>query len=157
VDFKNSVVIMTSNLGGEIFAEGREPAEGAEAQLRTLLARHFRPEFLNRVDEIVVFRRLDRPQLREIVGLQLNRVADRLGEAGLGMEISDAARDYLVEVGYDPVYGARPLKRAIQRELEDPLALRLLSGDFQRGDVIRMDRDTRGLTFTPAQAARRAA
>jgi ATP-dependent Clp protease ATP-binding subunit ClpB len=157
VSFKDAVVIMTSNLGGEIFVEGSDLGETAEARLRQMLARHFRPEFLNRVDEIVVFRRLERPQLREIVGLQLNHVAGRLAEAGMGMEISDAARDYLVEVGYDPVYGARPLKRAIQRELEDPLALRLLSGDFQRGDVIRIDRDTRGLTFTPAQAARRAA
>ena len=152
VDFKNTVVIMTSNLGGEIFADGSELGETAEARLRQMLARHFRPEFLNRIDEIIVFHRLDRSHLREIVGIQLLRVAGRLADAGFGMEISDEARDYLVEVGYDPVYGARPLKRAIQRELQDPLALRLLGGEFRRGDVIRVERGPEGLTFSSAGA-----
>jgi ATP-dependent Clp protease ATP-binding subunit ClpB len=152
VDFKNTVVIMTSNLGGEIFAESPETGEAAEARLRQLLAHHFRPEFLNRIDEIVIFHRLEREHLREIVGIQLKRVAKRLAEAGFGMEVSDEARDYLAEVGYDPVYGARPLKRAIQREVQDPLALRLLAGEIRRGDVILIDRGPQGLTFIPVTA-----
>ena len=152
VDFKNTVVIMTSNLGGKIFAESPDGGEALDARLRQLLARHFRPEFLNRVDEIVVFHRLGRDHLREIVSIQLRRVAERLAEAGFGMEVSDEARDYLAEVGYDPVYGARPLKRAIQRELQDSLALRLLAGEIRRGDVILIDRGPEGLTFIPLAA-----
>jgi ATP-dependent Clp protease ATP-binding subunit ClpB len=153
VDFKNTVVIMTSNLGGDIFAENPEGGERIEARLREALARHFRPEFLNRIDEVVIFHRLGRDHLRAIAGIQLERVARRLAEAGFGMEVSDQARDYLAEVGYDPVYGARPLKRAIQRELQDPLALYVLGGEFQRGDVIRIDRGPSGLTFAPVAAA----
>jgi len=152
VDFKNTVVIMTSNLGGKIFAESPDGGEALDARLRQLLARHFRPEFLNRVDEIVVFHRLGRDHLREIVSIQLRRVAGRLAEAGFGMEVSDEARDYLAEVGYDPVYGARPLKRAIQRELQDSLALRLLAGEIRRGDTILIDRGPEGLTFIPLAA-----
>jgi len=152
VDFKNAVVIMTSNLGSEIFAENPDGGEALDARLRQLLARHFRPEFLNRVDEIVVFHRLGRDHLREIVSIQLRRVAGRLAEAGFGMEVSDEARDYLAEVGYDPVYGARPLKRAIQRELQDSLALRLLAGEIRRGDTILIDRGPEGLTFIPLAA-----
>ena len=152
VDFKNAVVIMTSNLGSEIFAESPDGGEALDARLRQLLARHFRPEFLNRVDEIVVFHRLGRDHLREIVSIQLRRVAGRLAEAGFGMEVSDEARDYLAEVGYDPVYGARPLKRAIQRELQDSLALRLLAGEIRRGDTILIDRGPEGLTFIPLAA-----
>jgi ATP-dependent Clp protease ATP-binding subunit ClpB len=153
VDFKNTVVIMTSNLGGEIFAENTDGGERTEARVREVLTRHFRPEFLNRVDEVVIFHRLSREHLRAIAGIQLERVARRLAEAGFGMEVSDEARDYLAEVGYDQVYGARPLKRAIQRELQDPLALRVLGGEFQRGDVILIDRGPHGLTFTPVPAA----
>jgi len=152
VDFKNAVVIMTSNLGSEIFAENPDGGEALDARLRQLLARHFRPEFLNRVDEIVVFHRLGRDHLREIVSIQLRRVAGRLAEAGFGMEVSDEARDYLAEVGYDPVYGARPLKLAIQRELQDSLALRLLAGEIRRGDTILIDRGPEGLTFIPLAA-----
>jgi ATP-dependent Clp protease ATP-binding subunit ClpB len=152
VDFKNAVVIMTSNLGSEIFAESPEGGEGLDARLRQMLSHHFRPEFLNRVDEIVVFHRLGRDHLRQIVSIQLRRVAERLAQAGFGMEVSDEARDYLAEVGYDPVYGARPLKRAIQRELQDPLALRLLSGEVRRGDIILIDRAHDGLTFAPLPA-----
>ena len=152
VDFKNAVVIMTSNLGSEIFAENPDGGEALDARLRQLLARHFRPEFLNRVDEIVVFHQLGRDHLREIVSIQLRRVAGRLAEAGFGMEVSDEARDYLAEVGYDPVYGARPLKLAIQRELQDSLALRLLAGEIRRGDTILIDRGPEGLTFIPLAA-----
>ena len=153
MDFKNTVVIMTSNLGGELWAEGGADAEQTEAQVRALLTQHFRPEFLNRVDEVVVFHRLTKEHLAGIVDIQLGRLAARLMEAGHRLEVSDAARAYLAEVGYDPVYGARPLKRAIQRELQDPLALALLSGEFRPGEIIRVDRGPVGLTFTPVAAA----
>jgi len=153
VDFKNTVVIMTSNLGGELWADGSDDAERTEAQVRALLTQHFRPEFLNRIDEVVVFHRLTKEHLAGIVDIQLGQVASRLEGAGHRLEISQAARTYLAEVGYDPVYGARPLKRAIQRELQDPLALALLSGEFRPGELIRVDRGPSGLTFTPVAAA----
>jgi ATP-dependent Clp protease ATP-binding subunit ClpB len=149
VDFRNTLVIMTSNLGSELWSEGGTQA-ATEDQLRALLTRHFRPEFLNRVDEIVVFHRLAREQLARIVEIQLHRVSDRLGESGYGLEVTEAARLHLAEVGYDPLYGARPLKRAIQRELQDPLALRLLAGEFKPGQTILVDRGEKSLTFTPA-------
>jgi ATP-dependent Clp protease ATP-binding subunit ClpB len=149
VGFKNSVVIMTSNLGGELWAEGGSEAEVSQGQLRELLRQHFRPEFLNRIDEVVVFQRLSREQLAQIAGIQLDRLSRRLADAGYRLEVSEDAKAWLAEAGYDPVYGARPLKRAIQRELQDPLALRLLAGDFRRGETIRVERGAEGLDFTP--------
>jgi ATP-dependent Clp protease ATP-binding subunit ClpB len=122
VDFRNAVLIMTSNLRSQ------------EA-----MRDHFRPEFLNRIDEIVEFQPLSREQLTEIVDLQLARLRDRLAERGLTLELTDGAKELLAETGWDPAYGARPLKRAIQRMLENPLALRLLEGDFHDGDTIRVD------------------
>jgi ATP-dependent Clp protease ATP-binding subunit ClpB len=113
----------------------------------------FRPEFLNRIDEIVIFHQLTREHLAEIVDIQLRHVVERLAERGFQLEVSEAAREYLAEVGYDPDFGARPLKRAIQRELQDPLALQLLSGEFHEGDLIRVDRGPDGLTFTPVLRA----
>ena len=153
VDFKNTVVIMTSNLAGELWSEGAEGREPTQAQLRERLARHFRPEFLNRIDEMVVFHRLDREHLAQIVDLQLERVAERLAAAGYGLEVEPAARAFLAEAGYDPTYGARPLKRAIQRELLDPLALRLLAGEIRPGETIRVERGPQGLIFTAVAAA----
>jgi ATP-dependent Clp protease ATP-binding subunit ClpB len=111
---------------------------------------HFRPEFLNRIDEIVEFRPLSREQLGEIVDLQLERLRERLAERGLSLELTDAAKEALGEAGWDPTYGARPLKRAIQRLLENPLALRLLEGDFGEGDTIRVDAQNGDLVFTKA-------
>ena len=122
VDFRNTVLIMTSNI------------RSAEA-----LRDHFRPEFLNRIDEIVEFEPLTREQLGEIVELQLARLRARLAERGLSLELTDAAKEAIAEAGWDPTYGARPLKRAIQRLLENPLALRLLEGDFVDGDTILVD------------------
>ena len=110
---------------------------------------HFRPEFLNRIDEIVVFHPLGRQHLAEIVGLQLQRVAKLLEGRGFHLEVTDEARNFLAEEGYDPDFGARPLKRAIQRELQDPLALHILSGDFHEGDTIRVERGPDALTFVP--------
>jgi ATP-dependent Clp protease ATP-binding subunit ClpB len=114
------------------------------------LRERFRPEFLNRVDEIVVFRALSREQIAEIVEHQLERVRERLAERGITLELTDAAKEALVEAGWDPAYGARPLKRAIQRLLENPLALRLLEGDFGDGDSIRVDAVDGEITFERA-------
>jgi ATP-dependent Clp protease ATP-binding subunit ClpB len=140
VDFRNTVLIMTSNVRSE------------EAMRET-----FRPEFLNRIDEIVEFEPLTREQIGEIVELQLARLRDRLAERGLSLELTDAAKEHLAEAGWDPTYGARPLKRAIQRLVENPLALRLLEGDFAEGDTVRVDVGDGELVFDKAPAAEHAA
>ena len=135
VDFRNTVIIMTSNL------------RSADA-----LREVFRPEFLNRIDEVVEFHALTKEQLAEVVELQLRRLTERLAERGLGLEVTDAAKEQLVEAGWDPTYGARPLKRAIQRLVENPLALRLLEGEFAEGDTVRVDAREGELTFEKARA-----
>jgi ATP-dependent Clp protease ATP-binding subunit ClpB len=118
---------------------------------------HFRPEFLNRIDEIVEFRPLSREQLGEIVELQLARLRERLAERELSLELTDAAKEALADAGWDPAYGARPLKRAIQRLLENPLALRLLEGEYTPGDTIRVDAQHGDLVFQRAETAAAAA
>src|SRR5579884_1963317 len=140
VDFRNAVLIMTSNIR-------------SAAALRD----HFRPEFLNRIDEVVVFRPLEREQLAEIVDLQLERLRARLADRGLALELTDAAKEALAEAGWDPAYGARPLKRAIQRLVENPLALRLLEGDFVDGDTIRVDAQDGEIVFARVGATAAAA
>jgi ATP-dependent Clp protease ATP-binding subunit ClpB len=147
VDFRNTVVIMTSNLGNTLWENGRQV--GRDEVTRVLQA-HFRPEFLNRIDEMVIFHPLRREHLAGIVDIQLRRVSQLLADKGYRLEVSEAAREYLAEVGYDPDFGARPLKRAIQRELQDPLALKILAGEFREGDVIQVDRGKEGLVFTSA-------
>jgi ATP-dependent Clp protease ATP-binding subunit ClpB len=148
VDFRNTVVIMTSNLGNQLWEGGRQVTRD---EINSVLQAHFRPEFLNRIDEIVVFHSLTREHLSQIVDIQMRRVAELLAERGYTLEISEAAREYLADVGYDPDFGARPLKRAIQRELQDPLAMQILSGEFSEGDLVRVDREPQGdgLVFTP--------
>ena len=139
VDFKNTVVIMTSNLGSEVFSEsGRSHKQQAEA-VNVLLRKYFRPEFINRVDDIVVFHALSREHIRGIVDIQIRYLAKRLVEKHLEINLSDAARDTLAEEGYDPVYGARPLKRAIQRLVLDPLAMEILSGNIREGQHVTID------------------
>jgi ATP-dependent Clp protease ATP-binding subunit ClpB len=113
---------------------------------------HFRPEFLNRIDEIVLFEPLAKEQLAEIAELQLERLRERLAERRLSLELTDAAKELLAEVGWDPTYGARPLKRALQRLVENPLALRLLEGEFAEGDAIRVDARDGELVFEHAEA-----
>jgi ATP-dependent Clp protease ATP-binding subunit ClpB len=140
VDFRNTVIIMTSNL--------RSPEAMREV---------FRPEFLNRIDEVVEFHPLSKEQLAEVVELQLLRLRQRLAERGLGLELTDAAKEQLVEAGWDPTYGARPLKRAIQRLVENPLALRLLEGEFGEGDTVRVDAEDGELVFAKAPTAEPAA
>ena len=140
VDFRNAVLIMTSNI------------RTAES-----MREHFRPEFLNRIDEIVEFKALSRDQLGEIVELQLERLRERLADRGLKLELTDEAKQAIGDAGWDPTYGARPLKRAIQRLLENPLALRLLEGDFGEGDTIPVDAQNGDLVFMKAAAAEAAA
>jgi ATP-dependent Clp protease ATP-binding subunit ClpB len=147
VDFRNTVVIMTSNLGNELWSNGGLGV--SREQIMHVLQAHFRPEFLNRIDEIVVFHPLTRADIQQIVDIQLNRVSKMLAERGYDLDITQPAREYLSEVGYDADFGARPLKRAIQRELQDPLALKVLAGDFHPGETIRVDRGPDGLTFAP--------
>ena len=152
VDFKNTIIIMTSNLGSQLWAldtaTGR-PRDVTREQVTDVLRSFFRPEFLNRVDEIVVFKPLTREDLSEIVGIQLKHVARLLADRGFKLEMSQAARDYLAEVGFEPEFGARPLKRAIQREIQDPLAMQILAGAFPEGSTIHVDRGPEGLTFKP--------
>jgi ATP-dependent Clp protease ATP-binding subunit ClpB len=136
VDFRNTVLIMTSNV------------RSAEA-LRDV----FRPEFLNRIDEVIEFEPLSKDQIAEIVELQLARLRERLAERRIELELTDAAKETLAEAGWDPAYGARPLKRAIQRLVENPLALRLLEGDFADGDVIRVDAEDGELRFAKTGVA----
>ncbi|WAS04145.1 ATP-dependent chaperone ClpB [Gloeomargaritales cyanobacterium VI4D9] len=127
VDFRNTIIVMTSNLGSELILEGTETPEFLEPKIRQLLATQFRPEFLNRIDETIIFHCLNREQLRQIVNLQIAQLQQLLAEQNVTLEVTVAAQEYLVEVGYDPAYGARPLRRAIQRELENALADFILS------------------------------
>jgi ATP-dependent Clp protease ATP-binding subunit ClpB len=149
VDFRNTVVVMTSNLGSQrIQALGPEADYDAmKAAVMEVVADQFRPEFINRVDEVVVFHSLGREQIRAIVDIQLGYLRRRLADRDLGLELSDSALDRLAEAGFDPVYGARPLKRAIQTQLENPLAHRILKGEFGPGDLIRVEAGDRGLEF----------
>jgi ATP-dependent Clp protease ATP-binding subunit ClpB len=157
VDFKNTVVILTSNIGTSELAaieerthlsiEEREKA--SQAAVQAALHAHFRPEFLNRLDEVVVYHRLDRSELRHIVEIQLGYLVARLARRDLGFQITEAAKGFLAEAGWDPQFGARPLKRAIQKLVEDALARRVLEGAFAPGEVIYVDHDPEsGLTFT---------
>ena len=140
VDFKNTVIIMTSNLGSHKIQEMvGESYEDIKAEVMDSVGQHFRPEFVNRIDEIVVFHPLGMSQMAGIADIQLERLRSRLQERELDMTLSEEAMDQLVAVGYDPVYGARPLKRAIQQEIENPLSLKLLAGDFVAGDIIKVD------------------
>ncbi|MDQ3501455.1 MAG: AAA family ATPase, partial [Actinomycetota bacterium] len=149
VDFTNSVLIMTSNLGSEFISEDLSP-EVVEERVMKAVRSHFRPEFLNRVDDLIVFRRLTRDELREIVDLQLDRLVERLRERHIGIEVSDAAKDHLAAEGFDPVYGARPLKRVIQKQVIDPLAMKLLAGEYGDGDTVAVDVRAGELSFSPS-------
>ena len=140
VSFKNTIMIMTSNLGSHIIMElGQKDPEAMRQQVDDLLHRQFRPEFLNRVDEIITFQGLTRDDLMQIVDIQINRMAKRLEARKLYIRLTDEAKEFLVEAGYDPAYGARPLKRAIRRFIEDQLALEILEGKFDEGDRILVD------------------
>ena len=145
VDFKNTVIIMTSNLGSDKIQEMAGASyEEIKAAVMNSVNQHFRPEFVNRIDEIVVFHPLGQEQMAGIADIQLSRLRKRLQERDMDIVLSDEAMTKLIAVGYDPVYGARPLKRAIQQEIENPLSLKLLSGEFVAGDTIKVDVDAEG-------------
>jgi ATP-dependent Clp protease ATP-binding subunit ClpB len=150
VDFKNTVVIMTSNLGSHYLVD--ELTEGSRRKVMDALREHFRPEFLNRIDEIIFFHPLGREHLKRIIDIQLAGVVKRLEERKIHIVLTDAAKELLVQEGYDPSYGARPLKRTIQRRVLDPLALRVLEGDFVDGDTVVVDATAGGLIFEKQQA-----
>jgi ATP-dependent Clp protease ATP-binding subunit ClpB len=154
VDFKNTILILTSNIGSaSILDLAGDPARYAEMEKRVneALRAHFRPEFINRLDESIIFRSLREDELRRIVELQVQRLEKRLEDRKLALRLSEEALDWLAAVGYDPVYGARPLKRAIQRELETPIAKAILAGTFPAGSTIEVDVEAERLRFRPAE------
>jgi len=149
VDFRNTVIVMTSNLGSQLIQEmaGEEHYAAMKAAVLEVVGHHFRPEFINRLDEIVVFHPLGRGQIRRIADIQIGYLRKRLADREIGLEVSPAALDFLGEAGFDPVYGARPLKRAIRAQLENPLAQEILAGHFRPGDTITVDAREGGLQF----------
>jgi ATP-dependent Clp protease ATP-binding subunit ClpB len=154
VDFRNTVIVMTSNLGSQMIQEmsGEENYDAMKTAVMEIVGTHFRPEFINRIDDVVVFHPLDREQIRAIAGLQTEILRQRLRERDIGLVITDAALDQLGAAGFDPVYGARPLKRAIQSQLENPLAQAILAGRFGPGSVVEVDVRDGKLVFTEGQA-----
>jgi len=154
VDFRNTLIIMTSNLGSEHLSalDPDDDSAMAEAQVMKSVREHFRPEFINRLDEIILFNRLARTDMGAIVDIQLRHLRALLAERKIELELDDAARDWLADAGFDPVYGARPLKRVIQRELQNALAERILSGDVADGTTVHVHVGPNGLTFGEATA-----
>jgi ATP-dependent Clp protease ATP-binding subunit ClpB len=155
VDFKNAIVIMTSNLGSHFIAQ-QDPSErddgdlteDVRSQVTDALREHFRPEFLNRIDEIIFFHALARSHLSAIIDIQLQQLSRRLEDRKVRLELTEAAKTFIVDEGFDSAYGARPLKRVIQRRVLDPLAMRILQGEFVEGDNIAVDSDGLGVTFS---------
>jgi ATP-dependent Clp protease ATP-binding subunit ClpB len=152
VDFRNTVIIMTSNIGSQYIVDAGAQHdslgwEKVEQRVRDELRNHFRPEFLNRVDDIIVFRQLSREDLIQIVDLQLERLERTLAQRHITLDVTPEAKSLIAAEGYDPVYGARPLKRVIQRLLQNPIALQLLEGNFHEGDTIRVERKGNALRF----------
>ena len=146
---------MTSNLGSAFLADLREGGidEGVRSQVMDALRGHFRPEFINRVDEIIVFHPLNREQMKTIIDIQVKGLLKRLDERKIFVSLTDEAKEWLVREGYDPAYGARPLKRAIQRHILDPLAMRVLEGEFRDGALVEVDAGPGGLQFAKRQGA----
>jgi ATP-dependent Clp protease ATP-binding subunit ClpB len=167
VDFKNAVVIMTSNLGSQYLAEMAQQGadasgptsatidEGTRRQVMDALRAHFRPEFLNRIDEIIFFHPLGREHMKKIIDIQVRGLMKRLEERKIHVTLTDIAKEQLVREGYDPIYGARPLKRTIQRRVLDPLALRVLEGDFAEGDTVVVEAGADGLRFEKGETVNR--
>ncbi|MFP4639793.1 MAG: AAA family ATPase, partial [Guyparkeria sp.] len=142
VDFRNTVIVMTSNLGSQRIQElaGQDADyEQMKSEVLEIVGQHFRPEFINRVDDVVVFHPLDRSEIRKIVDIQIDYLRKRLADREIGLTLTDAALDALGEAGFDPVYGARPLKRAIQHRLENPLAQAILKGEYLPGQTVMVD------------------
>ena len=156
VDFRNTVIVMTSNLGSQLIQEmaAQDNYPLMKSMVMAQVADHFRPEFINRIDEVVVFHPLGREQIRAIADIQIGYLRKRLADRQIELEITSAALDKLGEAGFDPVYGARPLKRAIQQELENPLARHILAGEFGPGDTVVVEADSHGLNFGPGSRVR---
>jgi ATP-dependent Clp protease ATP-binding subunit ClpB len=154
VDFRNTLIVLTSNLGSQYLAELAEdqPAEAARSQVMAVVRQQFRPEFLNRLDEIILFHRLGRGDMTGIVDIQLMRLDALLRDRKIRLELSDGAKRWLADAGYDPVYGARPLKRVIQKSLQDPLARLILEGRIGDGDMVKVDAGDGGLLINGAEA-----
>jgi ATP-dependent Clp protease ATP-binding subunit ClpC len=172
VDFKNTVIIMTSNAGVELikresqlgFATRKDETkarkqsyEDMKKKVMTEIQKAFRPEFLNRLDDIIVFHELTEEQLRNIVDLMVKDLQSRLAERKLGIELTEKAKAWLAQEGYDPVFGARPLRRVIERHVENPLSTKLLMGELKEGDTVKVDLGEDGLTFKTKAAAKAAA
>ncbi len=159
VDFRNSVIIMTSNLGSQAIQEmaGEENYDRMKLAVMEIVGQHFRPEFVNRIDDIVVFHPLGREQLHRITEIQIRYLRDRLAARDLGLSLTPAALDQLAEAGFDPVYGARPLKRSIQQQIENPLAQEILGGKFNPGETIQVDVENGAIVFGKRAAPRKAA
>jgi ATP-dependent Clp protease ATP-binding subunit ClpB len=155
VDFRNTVIVMTSNLGSQMIQEmsGEDNYDAMKAAVMEVVGGHFRPEFINRIDDVVVFHSLGREEIRAIAGLQIEILRHRLLEREIILEITDAALDMIGEAGFDPVYGARPLKRTIQNQLENPLAQEILAGRFGPGSTVKVDVEGGHLAFTVVQGA----
>jgi ATP-dependent Clp protease ATP-binding subunit ClpB len=147
VDFKNTVIIMTSNIGSQYIMEETQSPEARERLVMDALRAHFRPEFLNRVDEIIIFDRLSEDDLKKIVEIQLIRLAKRLEQQKITLELSDKAKAFIAREGYDPVYGARPLRRVIQKEILDPLSIDILEGKVREGQTVKVDAKNGALSF----------
>jgi ATP-dependent Clp protease ATP-binding subunit ClpB len=154
VDFKNTVIIMTSNLGSQYIQElaGKDRKE-MEQRVHAALRDAFKPEFLNRVDETIIFNNLGRDEIKSIVDIQLKRLRQNLAQRKMALEITERAKALIADKGYDPVYGARPLKRTIQRLIQDPLAVKILEGEFKEGDSVKIDAQHDELVFTQGTAA----
>jgi ATP-dependent Clp protease ATP-binding subunit ClpB len=152
VDFRNTVIVMTSNLGSQVIQEmaGEDNYDAMKSAVMEIVGSHFRPEFINRIDDLVVFHPLALEHIRKIVDIQLGYLHDRLAERDISIQLSDAARDKLADAGFDPVYGARPLKRAIQQQVENPLAQQILQGNYEPGDIIQVEVDGDSLDFKKA-------
>jgi ATP-dependent Clp protease ATP-binding subunit ClpB len=152
VDFKNTILIMTSNVGSQHIVDTAADEEIRE-QVEAVLRDTFKPEFLNRIDDVVIFHRLSRADISRIVELQVDQLAVRVRERGIEIELTEDARTLLGNLGYDPTYGARPLKRVIQKQLVDKLALRLLEGEFSEGDSVQVDAADGELVFSRSARA----
>ncbi|MCL4713244.1 MAG: AAA family ATPase, partial [Pseudorhodoplanes sp.] len=158
VDFRNTLIVMTSNLGAEFLVSQKEgeDTDAVRGEVMAVVRSAFRPEFLNRVDEIILFHRLKRSEMGRIVDIQMDRLAKLLADRKIVVQLDPAAREWLADKGYDPAYGARPLKRVIQKSLQDPLAELILSGKVKDGDLVKVAAGKAGLTFN-GEAVREAA
>jgi ATP-dependent Clp protease ATP-binding subunit ClpC len=165
VDFRNTVIIMTSNIGTQFAQKGgalgfqiaqeSDEMKSLRKQVEEGLRSTFRPEFLNRIDEVIIFHPLTKAQVKQIVDLQMHEIRERLSEHGLTIELTEEAREWLAARGYDPEFGARPLRRVLQREVENALSKKLLAGDFQRGDTVTIGVAEGALIFQKAKSASR--